>query len=163
YYNLGVVYRHKGQDELALSAYQEALRLNHRMPDAHLNLGNLYRDRENYKAAITHYEEALKLRPDWPKALDGLAAIRAITEQGQNKVQTAAAPVAKKKLAPERQVDPDVHGTYLTSLHSVSIEAEESGRGLHQILEREVERAVKMLSTCLLYSNRSRTELDECL
>ncbi len=35
YYNLGVVYRNLGQEDLSMQAYREALRLNPRMGDAH--------------------------------------------------------------------------------------------------------------------------------
>jgi Flp pilus assembly protein TadD len=163
YYNLGVVYRHKGQDNLAIQSYQEALRLNPRMPDAHLNLANLYMARESFRQAIQHYDEALKLRPDWPKALDGKAQAQAALETGPKKKSGTVQVGESRNIDPDRQVDPDAHGKFLGHLHQTTIETEESGRNLEQILEKEVETAVKELATCLLYPDGSRTELEECL
>jgi hypothetical protein len=45
----------------------------------------------------------------------------------------------------------------------MTVQADENGQELAQILLKEVEPAIKELSTCLLYSNRSRTELQECI
>src|SRR5262249_48236133 len=52
---------------------------------------------------------------------------------------------------------------FLIHLHQATIESEESGLALHQVLEREIDPAVKDLASCLLYPQGSRTELDECI
>jgi len=164
YYNLGVVYRNLGQEDLAMQAYREALRLNPRMADAQLNLANLLFGRQNYRQALHHYEEALKLRPNWAKALDGIAQTREVLEGEKKPASTPETfGAVGSGLDPTAQVDPDTHGGFLTHLHQVTIESEESGRALHHILEREVEPAVKELSSALLYQHGLRTELEECV
>ena len=159
YYNLGLLYRNLGKEDLAIQAYREALRLNPRMADAHLNLANLLMSRENYRQALTHYEQALQLRPKWPKAIDGVAQAREALEPDKKPEPVAAG--GKRTLNSDLQVDPEVHEKFLTQLHQLSIESEESGRAMNQVLEREVELAVKELSTALLYPHGLRSELEE--
>jgi hypothetical protein len=65
--------------------------------------------------------------------------------------------------AADQPVDPIVHGRYLTDLHQVTIETENGGRLFQQILEEEIEPAIKELSSCLLYADGPRSELDECV
>jgi tetratricopeptide (TPR) repeat protein len=161
YYNLGVVYRNQGQDDLAIQAYREALRLNPRMGDAHLNLANLLMARENFRQALAHYEQALQLRPNWAKALDGISQAREALEL--EKKPGPLPTVTGKRTDAAAQVDPEVHSSFLIHLHQTTIEAEESGRLMHQILEREVEPTIKELSTALLYPHGLRAELDECV
>jgi tetratricopeptide (TPR) repeat protein len=158
YYNLGVVYRNLGQDDLAMQAYREALRLNPRMADAQLNLANLLFGRQNFRQAMQHYEEALKLRPNWAKAIDGITQTREALDVDK---KSAPVPIAGKRIDSTAQVDPDTHGVFLVHLHQVTIESEESGRALHQILEREIEPAIKELSAALLQPHGLRTELEE--
>jgi tetratricopeptide (TPR) repeat protein len=177
YYNLGLAYRRKKQIDLAIQAYHEATRLNPRMPDAHLNLANAYLDKGNYNQAIAHYQSSLELRPNWEKAENGLAQARAALaasrqpaksqsaagaaggrDKGAEAVATSAATVD-----PERTIDPNLHGALLSVLHRATIESENHGRSFLQILEKEIEPAIKELSTCLLYPDSSITELDECV
>jgi Tfp pilus assembly protein PilF len=168
YYNLGLVYRRKGELDLAIQAYKEALRLNPRMADAHLNLGNIYLEKEQLRQALTHYEQALQLRPNWDKPTAGIDEVK---ERMAEDKQAAAGPA---KAAPVRlgtgstpdmnlPVDPTMHGDYLTRLHQLTIEAEEPGRDILQVLLKEVEPAIKELSSCLLYVDRPRAELEECV
>ncbi|MBM4068727.1 MAG: tetratricopeptide repeat protein [Planctomycetes bacterium] len=174
YYNLGLVYKRKGQPELAIQAYREATRVNPRMADAHYNLGNLYTEREQYGLAIAHYRQAIDLKPDWEKAMRGLEQAEAAQEQ----IETASAssrrtgrgatqPITMSESAdapidPERLVDPHVHGAILTTLHRATIESESQGRHFLKILESEIEPAIKVLSSCLLYPDSSATELEHC-
>lgn len=173
YYNLGLVYKRKGQGELAIQAYREATRVNPRMADAHYNLGNLYTEREQYGLAIAHYRQAIDLKPNWEKALRGLEQAEAAQEQ----IETASASSQRKKAAaqqtpepepaepaidPERLVDPHIHGAILTTLHRATIESESQGRHCLKILESEIEPAIKVLSSCLLYPDSSATELEHC-
>jgi Tfp pilus assembly protein PilF len=165
FYNLGLVYRRKGQVDLAIQAYREALRLNPRMPDAHLNLGNLLFDKDQFKQAINHYEEALKLRPGWEKAKDGLEAARAAASGEIAPEETAAGSSGRIPAAArlERTADPAVDAPLLTGLHGAAVDAQDTGRQMEQILEQEVEPAIKELSSCLLYPEGARSELDECV
>jgi Tfp pilus assembly protein PilF len=168
FYNLGLVYKRNGQPELAIQAYREALRHNPRMPDAHLNLGNLMMEREHYRQALEHYKQALQIRPNWDKALDGLANAEAGLQQeaeakegGGSRATTEKTVRAGSDL--DRNVDPVRDGAYLSNLHQATIDAEEVGRQLEAILAKEVEPAIKELSTCLLYPHTSRTELEGCI
>jgi Tfp pilus assembly protein PilF/exonuclease VII small subunit len=176
YYNLGLAYRRKKQLDLAIQAYQEATRLNPRMPDAHLNLANAYLDKGQYGQAVIHYRMALDIRPNWEKAENGLAQAEAGQEASRTPTSAATqTPVSSKRADtvdtvaagahcdPERTVDPDVHGAHLTTLHRATIETENHGRNCLQILEKQVEPAIKELSSCLLYPDSAAGELDDCV
>jgi len=164
YYNLGLVYRRKGQADMAIQAYREALRLNPRMPDAHLNLANLHVDKEQYRQALQHYEEALKARPNWDKALEGLAHARAALSGDPKAPPEPAAP--GQAAAPDglaRPADPVGDAQMLNTLHQSTIGTQEVGEQFEQILVAEVEPAIKDLSSCLLYPDGPRSELDACV
>jgi tetratricopeptide (TPR) repeat protein len=169
YYNLGLVYRRKGQLELSIQAYREALRLNPRMVDAHLNLANLYVEKQQYRQAIQFYDEALKIRPGWEKALDGRAHAQDMLEGGPEEAAAPAAPGPQARAARgpatdlDRTADPNVHGVLLNSLHQASADAEDFGRQFQAVLADELELAIKELSSCLLYPDGPRSELDACI
>jgi tetratricopeptide (TPR) repeat protein len=174
YYNLGLVYRRKGQLDLAVQAYREAVRVNPRMADAHLNLGNLFIQKEQWRPALLHYKEALKVRPNWDKAREGLEHVEAVLEEQQlDAADAATSGSGEEKTVPARRsvttvdpnlvVDPAVHGHWLTTLHAGVIETDNFGRHLEQVLESEVEPAIKELSSCLLYPDSPRSELEECV
>ena len=168
YYNLGLVYRRKGQPDLAIQAYREATRVNPRMADAHYNLANLYFEKEQYQQAATHYRHALELRPDWEKAQNSLeqaeAAVEAVQEHKHEQRQAADQVIQPvRKLDPSRQVDPQVHGPLLNSMHNATIESENQGRQLLKILLTEIEPAIKELSNCLLHTDHTAGELDQCV
>jgi Flp pilus assembly protein TadD len=176
YYNLGLAYRKKRQLDLAIQAYHEATRMNPRMADAHLNLANAYLDTGQCGMAISHYHHALEIRPNWEKAENGLAqaesalaslrqpitpspaASDTVTEKGAEAVGRATV-----VLDPERTVDPNLHGAILSHLRQATIESENQGRNFLQILEREIEPAIKELSSCLLYPGGSVGGLDTCV
>ncbi len=170
FYNLGLVYRRKGELDMAIQAYKEALRINPRMADAHLNLGNIFLEKEQLKTAMQHYEHALQLRPGWEKPTEALAQIRAVLNKEQqpaSALQAAAAAASSAAAAAaaelNRPIDPTIHHGFLLDLHQATVASEDHGREFMQILQKEVEPAIKELSTCLLYSDRSRGELDECI
>jgi tetratricopeptide (TPR) repeat protein len=164
YYNLGLVYRRKGQTDLAVQSYREALRINPRMADAHLNLANLHFEKQQYRNAITHYQGALQIRPNWDKALDGLDQAKAALE-GEQKgfVPEPEAAPGKSSGDLDRMVDPNVHHDFLTALHQATIATEETGKQFEDVLETEVEPAIKELSSCLLYPEGARTQLNDCV
>jgi tetratricopeptide (TPR) repeat protein len=176
YYNLGLVYRRKNQPELALQAYREALRVNPRMGDAHYNLANLYVDKQQYKLALNHYRQALELRPGWEKAAEGLAQVEALMEEADHPAeQHSGAAVAQDgtkptsqvaealDLDPERMIDPNAHGVLLNGLHKATIDSENYTRHFLQVIEKEIEPAIKELSSALLYADTSGSELDEAV
>jgi Tfp pilus assembly protein PilF/exonuclease VII small subunit len=171
YYNLALVYRRKGTTDLAIQAYREALRVNPRMADAHYNLANVYLDKGQFGLAFSHYKHALELRPNWDKAANGLvqaeAALAAAAAQPDEKrpePSAAEQPTAPPpSLDPSRTIDPVAHSGLLTTLHKATIDSEGHGRQFLQILENEIEPAIKELSSCLLYSNSPTSELDQCV
>jgi tetratricopeptide (TPR) repeat protein len=172
YYNLGVAYRKQGQIDLAIQAYREATRVNPRMSDAHYNLGNLYLEKGQYNLAIAHYKSALELRPAWEKAERGLEQAEAAMQEGAGtgpasppaeEQEEEPAPKPSRPLDPERTLDPHTHGTLLSMLHRATIDSENHGRTLLNILESEIEPAIKVLSTALLYPTGSVMELDQCV
>jgi len=170
YYNLGLVYRRKGQLDLSIQAYREALRLNPRMADACLNLANLYVEKQQYRAAIQHYDEALKIRTEWDKALEGLAHAREKMGGGEQPGSSAASSAHSQGRSPrassgeiEKTVDPNLHGGLLTALSNAAGEAEQVGRRFQQVLADELEEGIKELSSCLLYPDAPRSELDACI
>jgi len=165
YYNLALVYRKQGQPALAAQAYQEALRINPRMADAHYNLANIYLEMGRYGPAITHYKQALEQRPGWDKAQNGLAQAQAAQMAAE---RGSAAPAetsrgAAMSLDPERTVDPNKHGPLLTVLHNATIDCDSHGRHFVEMLEKEIEPAIKELSACLLIPDSPLSELDECI
>jgi tetratricopeptide (TPR) repeat protein len=163
YYNLGLVYRRKGEADLSIAAYKEAIRLNPRMADAHLNLGNLYLERALARLAATHYEEAGKLRPGWEKALEGLDRAKQAMEV-KDDGSSAVHPTYREPTGPlDRFVDPATHAAFISSLYGAVQVAEEGGKQLQEAVVQEVEPAIKELSTALLNSRGSRSELEACL
>jgi tetratricopeptide (TPR) repeat protein len=173
YYNLGLAYRKQGQIDLAIQAYHEATRVNPRMADAHFNLANLHLEKGQYNLAVSHYNQALELRPGWEKAQRGLEQAEAgMRGESDDELPDAdsdpegegeATHLDSHALDPERLVDPDMHGNLLGALHRATIESENHGRTLLTILEKEIEPAIKVLSTCLLYPTSTVTELDHCV
>ena len=64
-------------------------------------------------------------------------------------------------LDPERTVDPYVHGALLFDLHHATKDSEQLSRDFVQLLQTEIEPAIKLLSNCLLQTNQSSMELDQ--
>ncbi len=166
YYNLGLVYRRQGQNDLAIQAYREAVRVNPRMADTHYNIANIYYEKDQFALAVAHYKQALEIRPRWEKAQRGLAAAQeAMGSAGPETVEeTPAAPTPQpgkpaRVLDPDRQVDGTVHGELLRSLHRATIDTEQQGRNLLETVEKQVEPAIKDLSSCLLYPDTPLAEV----
>jgi cytochrome c-type biogenesis protein CcmH/NrfG len=173
YYNLGVVYRQKKQLKLALEAYREAVKVNPHLAEAHLNVANIYLEMENLRQAILHYKMALEIRPDWQNAEKGLIAAEealAAMEQAEEpppaeapEPGTGQPEALMPALDPERTVDPNIHGPLLTAVHSSTIDSDSEGRRLVDLLEKEVEPAIKNLSSGLMMSDSSLLELEDRL
>jgi tetratricopeptide (TPR) repeat protein len=172
YYNLGLVYRRKGQIDMAIQAYREAIRLNPRMPDAHHNLANLFFEKENFRQALQHYQLALQIRPNWAKAIEGMERTQATLsgeepQEAPTKVGNLSLGTGTKSAKSgnelDKVVDPVANGPMLTTLHQATINSEDVGKQLEQILLQEIEPAIKELSSCLLYPNGARSELEACV
>ena len=87
-------------------------------------------------------------------------------QQPASALQAAAAAASAAAAAAadlNRPIDPTIHHGFLVDLHQATVASDDHGREFMQILQKEVEPAIKELSTCLLYSDRSRGELDECI
>jgi tetratricopeptide (TPR) repeat protein len=172
YYNLGLVNRRKGQIDLAIQAYREATRIKPNMPDAHYNLANLYLEKGNFNLSLVHYQHALEYRPNWEKALRGLEQVRQTLQENEERPPQDV-PVEQEGgnetdeeptqhiLDPDRTVDPYVHGSVLTDLHHTTKDSEQLSREFVELLQAEIEPAIKMLSNCLLQTNQSSLELDQ--
>jgi Tfp pilus assembly protein PilF len=167
YYNLALVYRRKKQPDMAIQAYREAIRVNPQMADAHYNLGNVYVEKGQYAQAATYYKNALQLRPNWDKAQVGLAEVEVHLNESKAPAGSANDSAENRALSPsvdmERTLDPNVQGDNLTVVHKATIESEEFGRLFLQVLENEIEPAIKELSSALLYPDTSASELDQCI
>jgi tetratricopeptide (TPR) repeat protein len=167
YYNLGLVYRRKGQLDLSIQAYREAIRLNPRMADAYLNLANLYVEKQQYRQAISSYDEALKVRPTWDKAFEGKEHAQAMLsgDRPASAAATSAGQTSTGRTAAveDKMVDPNVHASLLTALHTGSEVAEDMGRRMQTVLGEEMEEVIKELSSCLLYPDGPLGELDTCV
>jgi serine/threonine protein kinase/cytochrome c-type biogenesis protein CcmH/NrfG len=61
--NLGVAYDARGQADMAIGEYREALRLNPDLADAHNNMGTALRAKGQLEEAIREYLVALELKP----------------------------------------------------------------------------------------------------
>jgi len=163
YYNLGLVYRSKGEPNLAIQAYIEATRINPRMIDAHYNLANLYLQLQRHNLALARYKQVLQLRPNWDKALHGLAQAEAALAHEQPAKPAEPAAVRAVDADPVRTIDPNAQGVILTHLHQATIDSENQGRQFLQILEQQIEPAIKELSTCLLTPDTAGSGLDQCV
>lgn len=75
--NLGVARQRRGEEEAARRAFEEALRIEPRLVQAHANLAALLLARGDAAGAIPHYEAALAQRPRSPELREGLERARA--------------------------------------------------------------------------------------
>jgi len=71
--DLGVAYQARGELDLAIRQYRQALALRPGWPQALVNLGNAQLERGDVEAAITAYEQALANAPDDPAVQNNLA------------------------------------------------------------------------------------------
>ena len=161
FYNLGVVYRQRDQLDLAIQAYREATRINPRMADAHYNLANIYLEKEQYPLSIAHYRHSLELRPTWDKAQRGLeAALAAQNPETERRAAPAPASSPAQTLDPDRLLDPNFHGVLLRDLHQTVIDLDRQGHQLLNVIQSDVERAIRELSNCLLFPNTPGNDLN---
>jgi len=169
YYNLGMVLRRLGQTEAAVQAYREAVQLNPNMSDAHYNLGNILMDMGRLSQAIHHYQQALEINPQFEKAEHALRVAEATLKQEESQASKPEGSPDSSKLRAMaagdlgRTLDPVADGVVLTQLHQATINAQSQSKELLNLLEPELETAIKELSLSLLYPNKSSQELKERL
>jgi tetratricopeptide (TPR) repeat protein len=164
YYNLGLVHRAMGQLELAINAYREAVRLNPRMYDAHYNLGNIFLEKEQLALAIVHYRSALEIRPDWQKGRNALAV--AVAQQkgreGSDRAGDSGPPTpTSSQLDPSRMLDANDHGKLLRELHDTIVDTDAKSQALLELLQKQVEEAIRELSICILTPKDQKYNLED--
>jgi tetratricopeptide (TPR) repeat protein len=81
FYNLGICYSMKGDNDLARDAYRRAIRLQPGMIDAKYNLALLYREIKDNPSAVRLLEEIVKAKPDYAAAHYALGLV--MSEQPQ--------------------------------------------------------------------------------
>lgn len=67
-FNLGLAYGKLEQHDKEVAAYEEAVKLNPKLPQLHFNLGIAYKDIGNNQQAINVLNEAIRLSPNYLKA-----------------------------------------------------------------------------------------------
>lgn len=72
---LGVLYRKKGDLEMALNQYQKALKVHPEEPYILYNIGRLYLDLKDNDNAKYHFSKALEVEPDFSEAKQIIKAI----------------------------------------------------------------------------------------
>ena len=65
---------HAGQHEYAIKALDQVIKIQPRLPEAHVNLGFAYLGIEDYQASAISFSRAIDLRPEQINAYYGLAA-----------------------------------------------------------------------------------------
>jgi tetratricopeptide (TPR) repeat protein len=66
--NLGIAYRHTGDNSAALEALDRAVELNPDSAAAHLQRGILRREAGDFQSALAAYDQALAVQPDYALA-----------------------------------------------------------------------------------------------
>ncbi|MGO9526022.1 MAG: tetratricopeptide repeat protein, partial [Verrucomicrobiia bacterium] len=70
--DLGMQLQGSGQMQEAIRCYEQALRLDPDLADAHINLGTALMQTGRIQEAIGHYEQALRIKPDFSKGHNAL-------------------------------------------------------------------------------------------
>ncbi len=81
--DLGVSYQQRGDDDLALRAYQRAAELDEDWAQPLLNRGNVFAARQDWAAAAADYRRALRRDPEQAEAMNNLAWV--LLQAGQGK------------------------------------------------------------------------------
>lgn len=68
---LGSAHARTGQHDAALGFYDDALRLNPQLAEAHLDKGTIHFIERRFRDALAAYDDALKVRPDYAEAWIG--------------------------------------------------------------------------------------------
>lgn len=107
---IGIAYHQLGDLNAARKAYEHALKLDKKYPDAINNVGTVFYAQKKYRSAISRYEKALKFAPDSASIWSNLGT--AYYARGKFELMTQAYTKAL-------QLDPDVfekHGSVGTRM-----------------------------------------------
>lgn len=77
YNDFGLLLAQHQQQELAITYFKQAIKIDPQIPQAHFNLGLVLADQGNFEQAIDQWEKTIELKSDWPEALNQLAWTRA--------------------------------------------------------------------------------------
>lgn len=75
YASLGKAWVKSGNEQAAIAAYTESLKLLPSNGQYHYALGTLYSRQQKFARAICHYQRALQTKPDWPQAAFRLGSL----------------------------------------------------------------------------------------
>lgn len=87
YNNLAIAYNEQGQNQAAIDAYLNAIKLDDSYPQTRYNLGNTYADIGNIKAAKEQYLQAIAINPSFYYSFEKLVNIYAAEEDYENVVK----------------------------------------------------------------------------
>src|SRR5262249_57623144 len=63
HYQLGLIYQKRGNQDAAMSSFQQAVEIDPREVDAHYQLGRIARQQGRLNEAIRHFERTVQLDP----------------------------------------------------------------------------------------------------
>jgi tetratricopeptide (TPR) repeat protein len=72
----------------AIACYEQSLKLNPNLSQAHHNLGEIYSQEEQWQAAISSYQKAIKLNPKFPWSHHSLGKAFANTQQWEKAIDS---------------------------------------------------------------------------
>ena len=103
----------------------------------------------------------LEIRPNWEKGRIALEAAQRNAEQETDDPTPSKAASAAVPLDPNRLLDPLLQGGLLQTLHDLVVETDGQGRAMLELLQNEVEAAIRELSLSILTPNDPRYNLDD--
>ena len=159
------------REDEAVSAYEEAIRQNPLLKEAHFNLALIYEKRRDYERAAEHLEEARRLGDQTPELLSHLGYIRLQERRYDDARELLSDLLAKKPEDDEARFNLAVCEFYLGDLDAMATRLEElrrrSGedglllyyRGLLELRRRQLESASADLSRALAQSSENARAL----
>src|SRR5438093_620358 len=149
----------------ARQLYLQALGFDPDDADVHYGLATVYFLLSDLESAAHHFKQVNRIDPHRAGAYINLGAVHnrlgrfdEAAERGPG-TPTETAREAAPSLDPERVVDPTKHGPLLTVLHNATIDCDSHARHFVEMLEKDIEPAIKELSACLLIADSPLSEL----